>query len=1455
MNTGAFQPAVQAWFNASFAAPTPCQVRAWEALRGGHHTLVAAPTGAGKTLAAFLAAIDDLVAQSGAAPLADGVQVLYVSPLKALGNDIEKNLQTPLTGIEACLSARGAPAHAIRVAVRSGDTSARARALMRRRPPHILVTTPESLYILLTSASGREMLHRVRTVIVDEIHALAGSKRGAHLSLSLERLAALTLQEPIRIGLSATQRPIDKIAAFLLGGAGSVADCAIVDEGHRRAQRLAIELPSAPLEAVLPTESAQEIYTRMATLIAAHRTTLVFVNTRRMAERVARALSERLGEDVVTSHHGSMSKERRLDAEQRLKSGTLKALVATASLELGIDIGEVDLVCQLGSTRTLATFLQRVGRSGHAVGAVAAGHLFPQTRDELVECAALLAMAQRGELDAIEIADADLDVLAQQIVAEVAAQEWSSDALFACFRRAYCYRDLARKDFDAVVTMLARGYSFAQGRRAAYVHHDAVNHVLRGRRGARLTAMTCGGAIPDTADYDVIAEPGNLFVGTVNEDFAIESLPGSVFQLGNTTWRVLRVEASAVRVADANGETPNMPFWLGEAPARSMELSQAVARLRSEFVTRTETQDAPRAAIVSWLMRATTCSGEVAAQIYDYFMSGMRALGTIPTQDTLVMERFFDESGGMQLVIHSPFGARLNRAWGLALRKRFCRTFNFELQAAAVEDAIVISLGAVHSFPLEDVWRFLSPETVEDVLTQALLDAPMFAIRWRWVATCALAIQRFRAGKKVVPRLLRTQADDLAGVVFPDQLACLENIRGQREIPDHPLVSQTINDCLYEAMDLNGLRHLLRAIAAGEKTLYARDLTAPSPFAQAVLNANPYAFLDDAPLEERRTHAVQARRWLDPTTASDLGTLDPAAIERVREETAPVPRSADELHDALLILGAVPAGARGASVLQRADISPSSLAANAAYGQEWYGALRAQGRVQFIAHPAERAGFWLATERHEELGGLWSASHESPPEAAVNALVRGYLEVLGPVSASALATLLALPVAALEQALVALETAGVCLRGRFTAGTTVMEWCDRGLLARIHRYTLKRLRAEIEPVSGVDFVRFLHDWHGLTGANRGVGVEATHAALVQLAGYEIAASAWESYVLPGRVRDFAPAHLDQLIATGRMLWARLSLPSARRTRAHAPIGTTPIAILPRNEIGLWRTPRAWDNDGEPQGVAGRVHVYLHSNGAAFFDDLISALDIPRALGEAALAELVGLGLVTADSFIGLRALIKPTRERRHAPGRRRSPATAANVIENAGRWELLNGIITRQRGLPADSSVGDAERDAEAIARRLLGRYGVVCKTLLAREAYLSSWREILWALRRLEASGAIRGGRFIAGVSGEQFATPEALEPLRRVRRRERDQDIVVISACDPLNLEGLLVPGARVPATPRNQIAYVDGELIATLINGEVDFAQPVPTDLGLRVRTRLIGRGTTRRAMRSRFARAYR
>jgi len=1529
-----FHPAVRDWFIKQFSAPTEPQAQAWPAIKAGQHTLIAAPTGSGKTLAAFLSAIDDLIWKATRGELGDETHVVYVSPLKALSNDIKINLEAPLKGIQQYLDGSGVTAVEIRTLVRTGDTPAKDRVAMTKKPPHIIVTTPESLYILLTSESGRKMLSTVRTLIVDEIHAMVDDKRGSHLSLSIERLEALTatyhksqisdsksqIQESlVRIGLSATQKPIEDVARFLVGTANIDPDgaprCSIIDSGHKRRLDLALEIPGSPLESLMSNEVWEEIYDRITTLIRQHKTTLVFVNTRRMAERVARHLGERLGDDNVTAHHGSLAREIRLSAEQRLKSGELSALVATASLELGIDIGAVDLVIQIGSTRAISTLLQRIGRSNHTVSGFPKGRIIPLSRDELIECTALIDAVRRGELDHLTIPEQPLDILAQQMVATVASEEWTEDALFAMVRGAYPFSNLKREKFDEIVRMLSEGFTTRRGRRGTYLHHDAVNQRLRGRRGARLSAITNGGAIPDTGDYRVILEPSETFVGTLNEDFAIESLAGDIFQLGNTSYEIKRVGAGEVRVLDAHGQPPSIPFWLGEAPGRSAELSVSVSRMRSEIAQRLDDEIAvsepgavrgPRASIsrgvqdatgsidsgdedldpvatdpgsgtsresaISWLTNQVGISQAAAQQIVEYLALTKIALGVMPTQENIVVERFFDENGSTHVVIHAPFGSRLNRAWGLALRKRFCRAFNFELQAAATEDSIVLSLGPTHSFPLDTIFSYLNSKSVCDVLTQALLNAPMFNIRWRWNATRALAIPRWRSGGKVAPQLQRMAAEDLLALVFPDQLACAENLTGPLEVPAHPLVEQTVRDCLEEAMDLHGLEELLRSIERGERTLIAREMNEPSPLAQEILTAKPYAFLDDAPAEERRTLAVMNRRFLDAETAADLGKLDQAAIDRVREEAWPQAENADELHDALMQLGFITtaeAQQGGWQALfdelireRRATLVSVPEAVATGSRSSSLGSIdpvaSCTPREMLARGPRTAPGsdtFWVAAERLNLLRAIHPGVSLSPLlepplpyaseswnfEEALVEILRGRLEGLGPVTVAELAKSFSLPSDRIQIALAKLEGEGFAMQGQFTPGETtgrdaggppadirtlskaLPEWCSRRLLARIHRYTLNRLRKEIEPVSAADFMRFLFVWQKVAPEQKVEGASSVAAILDQLEGFEAPAGSWESEILPARISDYDPAWLDALCVSGRLTWLRLSPPrlSPEKVSTSSPVRSTPMVLLKRKNVRTWTAAFPPPENGAQLGTNTQtVYEYLKDHGASFFVDIVSGTDLLASMVEEALGELVFRGMVTADSFTGLRALLTPLSKTTHrVVAKRRRRNKAVYSMDEAGRWVRLG---TQNAGLQrAGGMRTDADRETlEAIALKLLQRYGVVFRKILDRESIGVPWRDLLRVLRRLEARGEIRGGRFLGGFSGEQFATAEAVQLLRSIRRAPLDGSMISVSAADPLNLLGIVVPTGRLPPSASNRVLYRDGAPIALMEAKEIRF-----------------------------------
>lgn len=1402
-----FHPAVAEWFDTHFGAPSEIQAQAWPAIQAGQNTLIAAPTGSGKTLAAFLAAIDQLVHEGLRFPLADETYVLYVSPLKALSNDIHRNLELPLNGIRDALLENGCADVPIRAQVRTGDTTQSERAMMKRHPPHILVTTPESLFILLTSDSGRAMLKTVRSLIVDEIHALAGNKRGAHLALSLERLNQLCDRPPVRIGISATQKPIEEMAAFLVGQNQDPRQraCDIIDTGHVRQRDLAIEMTGSPLEAVMANEAWDEIYRRLERLIEQHRTTLIFVNTRRLAERAAAALAEKLGEDAVTSHHGSLAKEHRLDAEQRLKAGSLRALVATASLELGIDIGDIDLVCQMGSPRSIATFLQRAGRSGHHLTGTPKARLFPLSRDDLVEAVAMLDAIKRDELDRILIPDHPLDVLAQQIIAEVSAREWNEQALFQAFACARPYRHLDEKQFLDVVKMLADGFHTRRGRRGAYLHRDAVNGMLKARRGARLTAITNGGAIPDQFDYDVILQPEGLFVGSLNEDFAFESMPGDIFQLGNMSYKMLKIEQGRVFVEDAHGQPPTIPFWFGEAPGRTDELSQAVSRLRE---TIDQLLDQGQQIAQRYLDRELQLDPVAAAQLIEYLATTKAVFGVIPNQKTIVFERFFDETGDMHLVIHAPFGSRVNKAWGLALRKRFCRRFNFELQAAANEDNLILSLGPTHSFPLDEPANYLTADSVEHVLIQALLDAPMFPTRWRWVTNISLAVPRMRGGKRVPAPFQRNDAEDLVALVFPDQLACFENIQGEREVPDHPLVSQVLWDCLHELMDIDGLKRLLTDMEQHRVQVIAKDLPTPSPMAHEILNARPYAYLDDTPAEERRALAVQQRRHLDPQTAADMGRLNPEAIQKVKQEARPQPRDADELHDALVITGFISEGEIAAAEQER-----------------WLGyqaQLQQQQRATRLRQPSG-IYVWVAAERLQAMQRLCPDSRLEPAikalasaeaesfETAITEVLRSRLEGLGPVTAAQLAQPLGLSAAEVQQALLRLEQDGFVIQGHFSAPPTATEWCERGLLARIHRYTLKQLRSEIEPVSPADFMRFLFNWQSLDEPPEGIA--ALERVMLQLEGVSLPAGSWEADILPARLQPYFSSELDELCRSGKLTWLRLNTPLTKENKRKNPaIKTTPLAFIFRPHLVIWRQNETTAPEGLSSSAAKVLEV-LRQWGASFFDELQQQTGLLRTQLETVLGELVAWGLVNSDQFEGLRALITPQKKQH----RKRRRGELQTPLAAGGRWSLIRPPLQKD----------DDQQRIEQIARTLLSRYGVVFRKLLDRENALPSWRDLLYVFRRLEARGEIRGGRFVQGFAGEHFALPEAVSLLREVRKKQGDEQLITISSADPLNLTGIITPGKRIAAQPGHRILYKDGKPIATNQSGEIEIDQNIPAN----------------------------
>lgn len=1359
-------PLVRDWFLENIGEPTEPQVKGWPSILSQQSTLISAPTGSGKTFAAFLTCIDQLVRQSLDGKLLDQTEVLYISPLKALSNDIHTNLTVPLHDITELAKKRNLTMSEIRVAVRTGDTLTKERQAMLKKPPHILVTTPESLYILLTAEKSRAMLQHVKTVIVDEIHVMVNDKRGAHLALSLERLEALTQKPLMRIGLSATQKPIELVGQFLMGTQRNMPN--LINIGYARQLDLKIEVPGSELGSVASNETWDEIYDRIAELTKQNRSTLIFVNTRRLSERVAHHLAERLGEDQVFAHHGSLSRKLRLTVERKLKNGELKALVATASLELGIDIGSIDLVCQIGSPRAIAVALQRVGRAGHWHAAISKGIFFATTRDELVECGALVHAIHNQDLDQLIIPEEPIDILAQQIVATCATGEWREEDLFHLMKKAYSFANLTRENFNSIISMLSDGIAGSRGRYGAYLHRDQVNGVIKARRGARLTAIMSGGAIPDNGLFTVIAEPSGSMVGTLDEDFAVESNRGDIILLGTTSWMIKRIESAAGRVLveDAHGAPPSVPFWRGEAPARTRELSWYVSDIREKINNLLDDKEKAK----NWLLKNCGMDNAGAEQLIEYFAEGKRILGNIPTQKLIIAERFFDESGGMQLIIHAPFGARINKAWGLALRKRFCHSFNFELQAAATDDGINISLSEQHSFPLADVFHFLNPKTVKEVLIQSVLQSPLFATRWRWVAVRALALIRFRNGKKTPPNIMRMLSEDLLAAVFPDAAACQDNLAGKEIIPpDHPLINETMKDALTEALDLEGLIAILNNLLDGSIESLAVDTPVPSVFSHELLNANPYAYLDDTPLEERRARAVEMRRVLPDSVLQEAGKLDPEVIKEIQQQVWPDIRNADELHDFLQTVIALP-------LLESMP------------WEYFYKDLITQGRAGIAIY--NDIEFLFATEKAKTFSAIYPTAiiknilkeieiNSPDKEEAILQMIRGWMFHLGPIMSQELSKKLHIPEPDVTLALIKLETSGLILRGQFRFYNQ-LEWCERRLLARIHRETVGKLRKEISPVTKAQFMYWLLSWQHILPGSQLRGEHGLLEIIKKLQGFEIAANAWEKQILANRMQDYSSDMLDSLCMRGIIAWGRISSPllnsDGETKKRITPTSVSPVTFFVREESEwLTHSLRNEETLSNISTVARDIYTYLKTNGASFFIDIVKGVNHLKSEVENGLWELVTAGLITADAFDNLRSLIDP-RRRLGKTGRRRIKSYSS------GRWAILH---IRENS--------DHTKVLEATCWMLLKRYGVVFRDLLAREKNLPKWRELLLTFRRLEDRGEIRSGRFVDGFLGEQFALPYAVESVRAIKKKVLPEDDIIISAVDPLNLNGIVLPGDR--------------------------------------------------------------
>ncbi len=1444
-------PVTAEWFLTKFGSPTEPQTHGWPSILAGDATLISAPTGSGKTLAAFLVCIDQLLRAALSGQLAPCTQVVYVSPLKALSNDVQKNLDAPLAEIQQLAMERGYLSPEIRTGVRTGDTLPKERAAMLRNPPHILVTTPESLYILLTAGKSREHLRRIRTIIVDEIHAVADDKRGSHLALSLERLDALVTGEnrlspgqfltvlatpPQRIGLSATQNPIELVASFLTGVHPERKPATIIQVGQRRELDIAIEVPSDELSSVTNTGMWEEIFDKLAAHAQNHRSTLVFVNTRRLVEKIAFELAGRIGPEHVAAHHGSLSRILRLDAEQRLKNGEIKILIATASLELGIDIGDIDLVCQISTTRAVAVAMQRVGRAGHWRGAIPKGRFFATTRDDLMEQAALVRKMRGGELDQLQIPPQPVDVLMQQIVAACGAEPWEEDALYNTLRRAYPYRNLTRTQFDDILTLLTEGIESTRGRYGSYLLRDGVHGVLHPRRGARMIAISNGGAIPDTNLYSVILQPEGVQIATLDEHFAVDSSPGDVILLGTSSWRIQRIEATGrVLVEDAHGAPPTLPFWEGEAPQRTAILSDGVGELREQVSALTPnvtpgyiSPAQPEVAVATaWLMESCGVCASGAQQLIAYIVTGRAALGAVPSKTTIIAERFFDDGGGMQLILHAPFGGRINKAFGLALRKRFCRGFNFELQAAATDNGINISLAEQHSFPLSDVFQFLTEHTAKELLEQASIASPIFKNRWRWAAGRSLQLLRFSKGKRIAPQIQRTRSEDLMASVFPQAAACFETIVGDIQIPDHPLVNEVMQDVLQEAMDLDGLIELLRGIKDGSIRCLAVDTPTPSVFAHELLNANPYAYLDEAGLEERRARATSLGR----SVPDEPGKIDPAAIAAIRKEIWPDLRDENELHDLLHSLIALP--------LHFIDREEAS------HWPDFYERLIKRGRAQTL----DLAGtsYWVATERFSHIAALYPPtvagtlsavailseakdpcispvsvpSLQAPDtvtkEESIQKVVQGWLQILGPTTANSLADTLHLDPASIHQAFLTMEMQGLLMRGAFESPATEelheIEWCERRILQRIHRRTVATLRRQVEPVTPAVYMRWLLQWQHVAPQTQLSGEEGVFEALRQLEGFEASAIEWERTLLPARVANYDPRWLDALCLSGAVGWGRISPHPAwsfgdgAAPRRVIPTNGAPITFYIRDTAD-WLPHALAQQCVEEQKLALalsphalQLRTLLQQRGACFANDVQRIANLTRQQTQHALWELATAGLAAADGFDQLRACMDPHRK----------PTTTENpgkrpTRNSAGRWSLLSEEL--HAASTAIEQARSTDVAIESFARQLLARYGVLFRDVLTRESNAPRWRDLLNILRRLEARGEIRGGRFVSGFAGEQYSLPEAMESLRAARARDCSA-LIPVSGADPMNLVGIVIPGDRIPAVPGKQLRYRNGTL----------------------------------------------
>lgn len=1362
-----FTPVAAAWFCARFGSPSPPQALGWPQIAAGRHVLITAPTGSGKTLAAFFKCLDVLWQDGLAGRGLNGVQVLYVSPLKALGYDIERNLQEPLAGVSAAARDSGVCLPSLQVGVRTGDTAPAERARQVRRPPEVLITTPESLYLLLTGRRARQILSTVRYVIVDEIHALLDSKRGAHLALSLERLEELTATSPLRIGLTATVRPLQRAARFLGGqdAAGKPRPVAIADAGLRKQLDLSVEAPVAEMSD-LPDDSIwPAIHTRLLELVAAHRSTLVFVNFRRSAERLAARLNELAGREVALCHHGSLAREQRRQVEERLKRGELPCLVATSSLELGIDMGAIDLVVQVESPKGVGRGLQRVGRAGHLLGATARGRILPKYRPDLLEAAAVARGMLQGRVEAAVVPENCLDVLAQQVAAAVAMDDRTTADLLALARRAYPYRRLSRRQLEGVLGMLAGRYAAAglTDLRPRIVWTEATDQI-RARPGLGMLAVRSGGTIPDRGLFGVFLEGSDVRLGEVDEEFGYESRPGDTFVLGTATWRVVRISHDRVEVAPAPGALAKMPFWHGDALGRPYELGRAVGRLAREVAARLDDPE-----LTEWLQDECALAPGAAANLRAWLWQQQEHLGQVPTDRRLVAEWFRDEVGSLRIIVHSPFGSPVHAAWGLILKRRLQGAVGAAVQATWGDDGILLRLPPLAENPPLAALQDISPAEAEELLLAELGGSAVLGAHFRMAAERALLLPRHGGQRRTPLWLQRLKAKDL-----------LQAVAGHS---DFPILLEAYRDVLQSRFDLGGLREVLTQLDRGELQLTPVATQGPSPGAAGLIFAFTMGHLydDDTPRAERASATLALERGLLlellGSRAGLRRLLDRRALAEVEaqlQRTAPDrrARSADAVADLLERLG---------------DLAPAELAERcAADPGPWLGRLQAAGRAVCLPVGAERR--WVAAAEAELYSGL-------PGAAAAATVLRRFARTRGPFTLHAAADRYGLPPEQVLQVLRQMEAEGILAAGGFRPGGRSEEWCDLGVLDRIRRRTLALARQEVEPCQAADYACFLGPWQGALpapgpAAGGAAGPPAVLRALALLQGLYLPAALWEAEVLPRRVPGYQPVWLDQLLTAGEVVWAGQGGKVAFFTAADLPALVAGVALpVP------------------PGGAAARqVLQVLQDRGAAFLGPLAQQAGLGSAAALAGLWELVWAGWATNDTFAPVRAAPAAGGPGRRAPptgagrSRHQTEATVARALAGGtGRWSLLPWTVEQAGAAPHDETVA-------VWARVLLGRYGFVGREMAAAEPAAPAWGDLLRVLRRWEMQGRVQQGYFITGLAGQQFAQPAAVERLRAARRAAPAWQL--IPAAEPGNPYGPLLP---LPATQaRWRLARVPGSYL---------------------------------------------